>query len=231
MNSRVEKILPGDDFVREHRAIKTKGMLVVFCGIDGSGKTTLINAIQQEFEHLGISSVIFTNHAGSASPYWQSIMLSWKQLEAANLSMSEDADRTLQTAEFLAYARHVLPNLLSQYSVVLSDGYDISKIVYAKVKLNGKVGTAENLLKLATDITQPDILLYLDVSPETAMLRVRSRSKRREWNENLDVMRQAINYFQFFISQRSYSRKVDAEKPLDKVKEEAVRIIRSELNF
>jgi len=230
MNNRTEKFLPGDEFFRESRDTKKKGILVVFCGIDGSGKTTLINAIQQEFEFFGISSAIFTNHAGSASPYWQSTMLSRKQLEDANVPISADVDRALQATEFLAYARNVLPNLLSEYSVVLSDGYDISKMVYARVKLNGKVGTAENLLKLATDITQPNLLLYLDVSPETAMLRVQSRSNQREWNENLDVMRQAISYFDLFISQRSYSRKVDAEKSLDKVKEEAVRIIRSELN-
>jgi thymidylate kinase len=158
-------------------------------------------------------------------------MLSRKQLEDANVPMSADVDRALQATEFLAYARNVLPNLISEYSVVLSDGYDISKMVYARVKLNGKVGTAENLLKLATDIIQPDLLLYLDVSPETAMLRVQSRSKQREWNENLDVMRQAISYFHLFISQRSYSRKIDAEKPLDKVKEEAIRIIFSGLNL
>ena len=231
MNSRAEKILPGDDLATKHETTGRKGLLVVFCGIDGSGKTTLVNAVQQELDHLGISSMVFTNHAGSASPYWQSTMLSRRQLEDANIPMPEDVDRTLQATEFLAYARYVLPKLLSQYEIVLSDGYDISKMVYARVKLNGEVGTAENLLKLATDIVQPDLLLYLDVAPETAMIRIHSRGKPREWNENLDVMRQAISYFHLFMGQRSYSRKVDAEKSLNEVKEEAIRIIRSEFNL
>jgi|GEM_PF-2434782 len=226
----IEKILPADEHREDENYCSKKGFLIAFCGVDGSGKTTLIRAVQQELENLGISSVVFTNHAGSASAYWQSTMLSKKQLNHAGLSIPDDVDRTLQTAEFLAYARHVLPRLLSQHQVILSDGYDISKITYARVKLDGKSGTAETMLTLATDINQPDLLIYLDVSPETAMNRIRSRGNPEEWNENLGVINKAIHYFYILLTQRDYSVKVDAEKSLDEVKREVMKIVLAKID-
>ncbi len=229
MNS-IEKILPADEHSEDENYFLKKGFLIAFCGVDGSGKTTLIRAVQQELESLEISSVVFTNHAGSASAYWQSTMLSKKQLNNAGLPISDDVDRTLQAAEFLAYARHVLPRLLSQYQVVLSDSYDISKITYARVKLDGKSGTAETMLTLATDINQPDLLIYLDVSPETAMSRIRSRGNPEEWNENLAVINKAIQYFHALLAQRDYSVEVNAEKSLDEVKREVMKIVLAKIN-
>lgn len=229
MNS-IERILPADEYREDKSYCSQKGVLIAFCGVDGSGKTTLIRAVQQELENLGISSVVFTNHAGSTSAYWQSTMLSKKQLNHARLSIPDDVDRTLQAAEFLAYARHVLPRLLSQHQVVLSDGYDISKITYARVRLDGKSGTAETMLTLATDINQPDLLIYLDVSPETAMHRIRSRGNPEEWNENLSVINKAIHYFHILLAQRDYSVAVDAEKSLDEVKGEVIKMVLAKID-
>jgi len=205
-----------------------EGLLVVFCGVDGAGKTSAIQAFCQEMESRGISHALFRNHVGDAL-YWRSTMRSKEQVIKAGLGWPADVDRVLQAAEFLANTRFVLPHLLVQNSVVVSDRYDVAKLVYARVKHRGGIGTAERMLTLAQDIPRPDVIFYLSVSAQTASDRISRRialgGKQRDWKERREIIEKALYWYDFFLNQPTRSEvvmRIETERPLELVHEEII---------
>src|SRR3989344_870076 len=200
-----------------------KGLLLVYCGVDGSGKSSAIKTSQEDLNRRGISHVVFKSHVGDA-PYWESTMLSKHQLEEDGVDWPADADRVLQVAEFLANVRYVLPQLLTQYAVVLSDRYDVAKLVYARIRHNGKIGTAEQMLRLAKDIPQPNVFFFFKISPEIAdkriELRVKNASGTRDWKENYTTLIQAMQWYTYFFSQKdkvSRTIEIDSDREFNEV--------------
>lgn len=175
------------------------GVFVAVEGVDGSGKTTLVKSLQASFTDLGISSVIFKNHIGLKSIFWESYSKSRKQLEKAGLSIAPDAARTLQTAEFLTFARNLLPQLLKTHRIVFADRYLVAKKVDSRVSLEGKIGSAEILLNAADDIRLPDLTIYLKTKPQTAWERIKAK-KFKDWKESQEAISKAANYYDQILS-------------------------------
>lgn len=174
----------------EHRGTQNgkQGKLIALCGIDGSGKTSIANYLKRSLLRKGIAVTIFNNHAGSKSPYWQSVKISKDQLASNGTSLSPDCDHILQIFEFLSFCRFSLPYLMSKYQIVITDRYAWGRIVYGRIKAGKDNSLPEQVLRLANDIPTPEVTYLLKVPPKDAYNRVIQRGKTLEWKENIEVM-------------------------------------------
>lgn len=149
-----------------------RGYLFSFEGIDGSGKTTVMNLVAEKLRTLELP-VITTREPGATEL--------GKTLR--NLLLHKTAP-TCTLAQFLLFAadraQHfhelIMPKLAEKY-IVLSDRMADSAMVY-----QGYVGGLNKLMietinKWAMQQRQPDIVFYLKVSAETAMSRISQRQE------------------------------------------------------
>ena len=143
------------------------GIFVSVEGIDGSGKTTIVNAVASSLTKLGIK--VYTTKEPSNSEIGK-LIRSWALKK--NTSMPHPsiyallfvADRTMH------YMNEVSPALLNN-DVVISERYMESTIAY-----QGALGVSLDwLIQLHRYVPPADLVIILDIDVETAMRRLETR--------------------------------------------------------
>jgi len=144
-------------------------MLITLEGLDGSGKTTVWEALQDEFE----TDVTFTREPTN----------SWYG-EAVDRSIADDdadpiAELFLLTADHAAHLSDTVRPALDRGDLVVSDRYSDSRFAYQAVALEGRVKRPmEYIIGVHQPWTRPpDYTIYLDVDPETGAARSGATNK------------------------------------------------------
>ena len=143
-------------------------MLVTLEGLDGSGKTTVWEALQGAYP-----DAVFTREPTD----------SWYG-DAVRRSLSEDdadpiAEAFLYTADHAAHLRGVIRPALAEGKLVVSDRYSDSRFAYQGATLEGEI---KRPVEYVRGIHQPfslppDLTIYLDLDPETAAARSDAANK------------------------------------------------------
>jgi dTMP kinase len=136
-------------------------MLVTIEGIDGSGKTTVWEALQTEFD------AVFTREP-TDSWYGEAVERSVADPEADPL-----AELFLYTADHAAHLSETVEPALDRGELVVSDRFVDSRYAYQSVSLDGVVSRPlEYVVGVHEPWTcTPDLTLLLDVDPETGAAR------------------------------------------------------------
>lgn len=144
---------------------------VVFEGLDGSGKSTLINGLKRELSQRGIGFRITREPGGT--PLGD---------EIREMLLRVDGDAPTPRAELLLYeavrAQHVdrtIHPALQAGQWVLCDRYDASSIAF---QAGGRSIAEEDVRALNTFATQnlkPDLYVLLDLSVDESSRRMRAR--------------------------------------------------------
>jgi dTMP kinase len=159
-----------------------QGKLIVFEGVEGSGKTTQIEQTQAwllnngvpDLQQQGYVSRIVTTREPGGTPLG-------KTLRQLLLQPSEDLiqDRT----ELLLYAadraQHVdafLKPLLAEGAIILCDRYTDSTVAYQGYGRGLDRDLIEQLNQIATAGLQSDLTFWLDVDVEVGLSRARRRA-------------------------------------------------------
>lgn len=147
-----------------------KGLLIVFEGIDGSGKTTQSKRLQQTFLDRGQDSVWFREPGDS--PSGRRI----RELAMTDQHLSPEDELALFVEDRRENVRiNITPNLMLGNRVIL-DRYYFSSACY-----QGARGMdPDAILALhAAFAPRPDLALYIDVDVQSAIERIsRNRSER-----------------------------------------------------
>ncbi len=184
-----------------------------FSGIDGSGKTSVIQEIDRTLNQKGISSAIFVNHE-PFSAYWNNIKKIKDALQMCGRDLDYETDRIFHTLELMIKLDQGLPKLFGDNSVVLSDRYVLDKLVYGG--LRGDMGITREVLLSLNHI--PEVTFFLDISPELAYERLIKRGPPYDWKENLEILNAARERYNMEI--QTYEGKVikiDASKSLEEI--------------
>src|SRR5690606_17028692 len=186
----------------------SKGIFVVFEGIDGSGKSTQLNKAEQFFVALGIHLCITREPGGTQVAE-----------ELRNLLLADREEQILPITEALMLyagrAQHldrVIKPHLAAGGIVLCDRY-----VYSSYLYQGIYGQVEmdhlSQLDAMTGVIQPDYVLWFNATPEVAA----SRLARRKELDRMDVndisrMREGRDTYRFMAEQDPERfREIDAD--------------------
>ena len=146
------------------------GKFITFEGIDGSGKTTQINLLEEKLSQQGISTLILREPGGTKlSEKIREILL-----DRENINLSSLAESLLFVASRTQLIAEKIKPSLERNQFVICDRYTDSTVAYQGYGRGLNVEYLEELNKFATDSIQPDITIILDVDPEKAAIRMAS---------------------------------------------------------
>lgn len=157
----------------EMRANNTHGLLITFCGLDGSGKTTMLNRLKSdlEFRHkvfVTKQPTEFVRHSDIFRAYMD--CPDHSAYDYRSLSLLAASDR-------LQHVSKVIEPEMRKGKIVLSDRYYYSCL--ANLRARGYV--SDNwIYEISRSVIRPDAAFFFDVPANTAVSRVRSRSNEKD---------------------------------------------------
>jgi len=143
-------------------------MLVTLEGLDGSGKTTVVDSLQADRP-----KATFTQEP-TESWYGEAVRRSLDDEDADPI-----AELFLYTADHAAHLADVVRPALERGELVVSDRYSDSRYAYQAASLEGRIDRPlEYVIGVHNPWTRsPDATLYFDVDPETGAARSGASNK------------------------------------------------------
>lgn len=197
-----------------------KGKLIVVCGIDGSGKTTIVNSIKQSIEGLGLP--VITHHAITAGDFADVVFGHFKQ-EA--LKRYENIDRIEQ-----AIGDYLFLNFLSRYHTVIQtnirQGVNVvcDRYLYSHISNQKAFNVDTSLYETMLPVIQPDLTIYLKNSLETSIKRISDRENTDKIENNRILLGRIQQNLQEVLSSTPYIE-VDSDQSIHSVEVEVREII------
>ncbi len=195
-----------------------KGVLIVFEGIDGSGKSTQAEILLKRLQTKGIDVVYFREP--SQGEWGRKIKK--KALHPDSLTPEEELDLFLKDRR-----ENVEKNLkpaLKKKTVVILDRYYYSTIAY-----QGAKGIDEELIARMNKefIVEPDLVFIFDIDPHKGLERIENRKKKDRLFEREDYLVKVREVFRSFRGERFIH--IDALKSKEEISKEieetALRLI------
>ena len=191
-------------------------MLIAIEGIDGSGKTTIARFLEEELRKRGYDVVRFKEPTDSE--YGRKIK---RILKERKISPEEELELFLKDRE-VDVRDNILP-ALKEGKVVIMDRYYYSTMAY-----QGALGLdVEEIKKLNEKFPQPNLVIILDVSPETALKRIKTKRKPDRF-EDLSYLKRVR---EIFLSLKNDVVVINAERELEVVKREVLKVVLERLIF
>lgn len=198
-----------------------RGKLITLEGIDGSGKSTICRLLQDEKRFSGCA---FTREPTT----------SWLG-DAVNLALRSDTDHIAELMLFLAdhadhISRFIRPSL-ERGSNVISDRYSASRCAYQGCTL---MGLFEDPLDWVRTLHKgwsidPDLIVLFDIDPTVAVKRCGDRGEQSKFEKIEFLKTVRSNYLRLAAEDRERFVVINADRPLNEVKEEVFKIIAHEL--
>ncbi|SEH16512.1 dTMP kinase [Natronorubrum sediminis] len=193
-------------------------MLVTLEGLDGSGKTTVWEALQETYP-----DATFTREPTNDSWYGDAVYRSIGDDDADSL-----AELFLYTADHADHLSRKIEPALERGDLVISDRYSDSRFAYQGATLDASDRLAvDDPLEYVVDVHEPfsrppDLTLYLDVDPKTAAERAGATNKfeRVEYLESVHA-----NYERLLEREPERFVRVDASQEPDAVLEEVREVL------
>jgi dTMP kinase len=192
-----------------------KGILIAIEGIDGSGKSAIAKELVDFLNAVGYDAILLKEPSDSI--YGEKIRKS-----AQRLPPEEELDLFLRDREIDVRER-ILP-ALEKGKVIVMDRYYYSNIAYQ----SARGIDAERIRSLNEKFApKPDLVIILDVSPETALRRIKRRGKLTAF-ESRDYLEKVRKNFLKLADERTVV--VNAEKGLEEVKKDVFAIVKQLLD-
>ncbi len=174
-----------------------EGHFIVIEGIDGSGTTTQCVRLADRFTAKGLPVHITREPSDGPVGVLIRQILTGRVVVPGHHGAHPSSWATMATlfaADRLDHLEaEIIPNLTDGVSI-LCDRYDYSSVAYQTVSSGGGAETARWVRELNRRARRPDLALILDVSPEAAVGRRRSRSGSPELYET-DAMQTELAAF------------------------------------
>ncbi|MCC6614801.1 MAG: dTMP kinase [Anaerolineae bacterium] len=159
-------------------------MFITFEGLDGSGKTTQVKTLAAHLKANG-KDVLVTREPGGTliGDQIRSVLQ-----DHTNTEMTPQTELLLFCASRAQIVSEVIRPRLDTGGVVICDRFADSTLAYQGYGRGLDLPFLRQLLKFATGGLQPDLTLYLDLSPEEGLARRRQGSLFGEEFSRIDQL-------------------------------------------
>jgi len=208
----------------EPASVATKGLFVVFEGVDGTGKSTVSRMVHSELLRELPGRVILTVEPSDS---WLGDCVRRANVEdvgpfaEALLFMADRAEHTRQIASWL-----------EQGNVVICDRYYASTLAYQGALLKEAMGTkkAVEWLKEVNRpiIIQPDLTILLTMKVSAALERLKSRKGKTKF-ESMEYLQDVDLIYRNLAMEDVSFHTLDASRSAGQVTQDALRLIRNKL--
>jgi len=206
------------------------GLLISFEGGEGAGKTVQIKLLADELRKAGRDVVITREPGGTViSEQIREVILSTK-----NISMAFTTEVLLfQAARAQIYRELILPSLKAE-KVVLCDRTRDSSVVYQGMVRGFGEKLIDDLNKISTQDTFPDVTILLDVPVEIGLARRQGSEKLDRLDlEQKDFHEQVRAGYLKLAKRNDHDRwiLIDASKSIEKVHEQIMQQMKKRKNL
>ena len=192
-------------------------------GLDGSGKSTVIDAIQEEYDD------VITTAEPSELQYGQLVRERLSQDDS-----NEMIDFYLFMADRISHINDIIKPAEKEGKLVVSDRYSDSTRAYQPVALTGEdkpfdsVWNAKHYVQYVMTPWEyePHLTIYIDISVETAL----QRCNESEKYEKRQFLEQVHENYKGLVQAEERIFAIDGEQPPEDVAESAIDVIESELS-
>lgn len=146
------------------------GIFITLEGGEGSGKTTVIDALSQYFNNKGFEVVVTREPGGiKISEQIRDVIL-----DVNNTEMTPETETLLYAAARVQHLKQKVIPALEKGAVVICDRYIDSSYVYQAIARNVGIKNVEMANCFALDYL-PNLTIFLDVRPEIGLNRIKTR--------------------------------------------------------
>lgn len=182
-----------------------RGFLIVIEGIDGAGKTTHARKLVRWLRKKGIRTrYTFEPTRGAIGRILEKM--------ASKRKVDVRVEALLFAADRIDHLNKIIRPLLEKGFIIISDRYVHSSIAYQSITV-GDQGWVEELNKFAE---KPDLVILLDVDPETGLKRIKRKRARFERIEILKKVRE--KYLE--LAEREGFKVINANRGVEEVFED-----------
>ncbi|MGC1182877.1 dTMP kinase [Legionella sp.] len=194
------------------------GKLIVIEGLEGAGKSTAIDTVINFLTQLEINAITTREPGGTA--IGEALRDVIKSSEYKNILNDKSELLLLYAARIQLFEEVIKPTLL-QGTWVVADRFELSTLAYQ----GGGRGLDQSLINqlslFALNGFKPDLTLYLDISPEEGMKRVKSRGQfDRIEQQSIDFFHRVHDCYLHYVQTNPDSVIIDASLPLHEVQHE-----------
>jgi len=183
-----------------------KGVLIVFEGIDGSGKTTQAEILLNKLLKVGLEVVYFREP--SLGRWGREI----KEKAAHADSLTPEQELDLFQKDRRENVRNNLIPALTEKKVIILDRYYFSTMAY-----QGAKGIDPEYIRRRNEefAVRPDIVFILDVEPGKGLDRIADRRQKDELFEREDYLVRVRDLFKSFDGENILH--IDGSRPLEDI--------------
>lgn len=211
-----------------------KNLFIAFEGIDGSGKSTQVRLLAQFLRDQGHKVV--TTCEPTDSPIGKMIRDIFNHKMEADQRVIATLFASDRLQHILDKSHGILKRLNEGYTVI-TDRYYFSSYAYHSVHEGIDLEWVIKINELSARLLKPDLNIYIDISPEYSMERLKKSRQNLEMYETSDNQLKVYNMYEKAfkrLNNDEYIVKINGEKSIEKVAQEIqARVLEfsSEIHF
>lgn len=164
---------------------------IAFEGIDGAGKTTLIDGFSRHLASLK-KTFILTREPGG-TPLAERIRSLFIEMSAE--SVAPRCEALLLQASRAQHVENVIRPALSEKKWVLCDRFSLSSLAFQSGGRGLPIAEIQWLNEFSTGHLAPDLNVIIDLEPKAALERQRDRKKDRIENEDTEFHQRVREFY------------------------------------
>ncbi|VEB36189.1 thymidylate kinase [Legionella sainthelensi] len=195
--------------------ISSTGKLIVIEGLEGAGKSTAVNTVIDLLAERQIKTITTREPGGTAIGEILRNLI--KNPEYRDVLDDRSELLLLYTAR-IQLLKQVIEPALQKGVWVIADRFELSTIAYQGGGRGLDQEMISHLSSFALQGLKPDLTLYLDISPEEGMQRVKSRGELdRIEQQSIEFFHRVHDSYLQYIKMNPYVVSINAALPLKKV--------------
>ncbi|WWP00741.1 MAG: dTMP kinase [Candidatus Dasytiphilus stammeri] len=192
-----------------------KNSFIAIEGLEGAGKTTICNIVVKFFKKK-VNDIILTHEPGGTPIAEQLRILIKEGIEGETLTAHTEL--LMLYAARLQLMEQIVKPALARGAWVISDRHELSTQAYQSGGRRIDINLLKVLSKLVLGKLKPTLTLYLDITPELGLQRIRSRGKMdRIEQESIEFFNSVRRYYLAQTTLDNSIKIIDATQPLQRV--------------